>query len=280
MRVCDLAVRVGRVVVVLIMAGPVFGQAARGPAGAGPVAPPKVVRVLELWERQSATNQAVEARFSLVRPIPALDVEERYEGVALLLRPDRVDVSLDRVSEVAGKTRRLFDQRVVATGRSVYYFSRPARQVVVSSRDAEGGQPVLRWELLTMVFEVKAAELLTAYRVALVKETSKSYYLQLVPRERVTGGELERLDVVLDRSTLLPTYLRLVGPRGADAQTFRFTHVARNAALTEADFRPPALKGWSVVDLTLPDAPKAPPAGSRLPPPIVSTPAPAPPGGR
>jgi hypothetical protein len=68
----------------------------------------------------------------------------------------------------------------------------------------------------------------------------------------------------------LPTPLRRVGTNSEDTRLFKFTRFIRNPVVKDAVFQPPELKGWTVVDLSLPEPSPARP----LPPPVFSEVAP------
>jgi hypothetical protein len=122
-----------------------------------------------------------------------------------------------------------------------------------------------------LLFGMKADEVKDRFRVRLIKQTAESDHLQLFPKR---PGGFTRFDLVLDRKSLLPSYLRLVDRNGKDTQTYTFTKARRNPpGMTDADFRAATPKGWTVVDLRLPDLP--PPGAAPSGPPLQSAVAPA-----
>jgi hypothetical protein len=262
----------GVVLCILVFACPVPGQGPKVPSP--PIAerstPDNLRRLLARWERQCASNRAIEARFTLVKSYPAWDLVERFEASAVLARPDKLYVNLVAVDPSGAASRREFHHRIIGTGRRLYLVMNRTRQVVVVDSGASGGEGLIQSDLIALLFDLKADAVVKRYQVELVKETPQSYVLQFTPRASVVTADFHRLDVMLDRESLLPTNLRLVATNGKDTQLFKFTRVVPNPIVSDATFQPPELKGWSVVDMSSPDFPTARPASGPLPPPVYS----------
>jgi outer membrane lipoprotein-sorting protein len=230
-------------------------------------------RVLANWERTWSSTRAVEARFVPVKRFPAWGSEDRYEGTALVALPDKLKVTLDIVEPdpAGGELRRRFHHQIIGSGRTLLFLSNDMKQVSVHAWGGPERQTVLQDELLMLLFGMKADEVKSRFRVRLIKQTAEADYLQLFPQR---PGGFTRFDLVLDRKSLLPSYLRIVDANGKDTQTYTFTKARRNPpGVTDADFQAATPKGWTVVDLRLPDPP--PPAAVPSGPSIFSEVAPS-----
>jgi hypothetical protein len=268
---------------VVTLAGPALAQAPtpRGPSAAMEErsTPGTVKELLARWERKCASNHAIETRFTLAKSYPDWDQVERFEASALLARPNKLYVNLVEVAPAGATPRREFHHRIIDTGRTLYLLMNPTRQVVILDSGTTGGEGLIQSDLIALLFDLRVAAVLNRYRVELVKETAHSYVLQFIPRPSPAPPEFRRLDIMLDRNSLLPTALRLVATNGKDTQLFKFTKVVPNPVVKDTAFEPPELKGWKVVDLSLSGLTRARPSGGPLPPPVYSEVSPPPPSG-
>jgi outer membrane lipoprotein-sorting protein len=259
-----------------LMAATVLAQPPGAAGPDDPAAGERLDRVLADWDRSWASPRAVEVRFVLVKHFPGWGSEDRYEGTALVARPDRLKVTLDAVEPdpAGGAPRRRFHHQIIASGRSLVVLANDTKQVALHDWGGPGKQAVLQDELMMLLFGMKADEIKERFRVALIRQTPQADLLRLVPTR---PGSFARFDLVLDRKTLLPSHLRLVELNGKDTQTYTITKARRDPpGVTDSDFRAAIPKGWTVVDLRRPDPP---PAGA-VPsgPAVTSEVAPAGPG--
>jgi outer membrane lipoprotein-sorting protein len=241
-----------------------------------PAARTRLEQLLADWERSWASTRAVEARFVVVKSFPAWGSEDRYEGTVLVAHPDKLKVTLEAVvpDPAGGEPLRRFHHQIVGSGRNMVFLANDTKQVFLHGWGGPGKQTVFQDELLALLFGMKSAEVEERFRVTLVKQTAQFDHLQLVPKQ---PGNFSRFDLVLDHKTLLPRYLRLLELNGKDTQTYSFTKARRNPpGLTASDFQTAVPKGWTVMDMRLPEplTPSAFSSRGSLPPPITSEVAP------
>jgi outer membrane lipoprotein-sorting protein len=106
-------------------------------------------------------------------------------------------------------------------------------------------------EFLLLGFGTSGKELRKAYRVTLVGEPAvgdqKTVELELTPKSSAVQKQISKVDLWLDRSTMLPVQQEFFETASGDYSIVTYSHVVENGEIPESIFKPHWPKGTQKV---------------------------------
>ncbi len=226
-------------------AGP--APASGGVAGLNPPDPAAAARMqtlLAAWEQRSSGDQTLYAEFTRRDKSVAFPGEKVYQGMALLKRPNLA--CLEFKEQVEGQKDPVFTERIVCSGKEVYHFIGPQKQVFVYPLAEDQRRRALEEGPLPFIFNMRSEEANRRYVMDLAQEIPPAdgkpgkYVIRIIPKLPIDREEFSQAQVLLTQDTFLPEALRIYSPNGKDTKTFVFKKVERNgtnAANNENNFR-------------------------------------------
>ncbi len=201
------------------------------------------------WEKQSAKLKSLDVKFKRVDHSPAWGDNELYEGRAMLQSPNLAWLDFKKVGvDEHNKPKLVPHERIVCTGKEVWQFNSPTRQIFIFPLERGQQQRALEEGPLPFLFNMKAGEAKKRYRMSLVAENASAYVVTVVPLLDIDKESFSKAIIQLDRAYLLPTNIVLFAPDEKSTQNYKFTDIKPNAVIPAANFHWTDLgPSWKVV---------------------------------
>jgi TIGR03009 family protein len=230
-------------------------QAAPRSAGAGAPAPAnapdanRMRQILKDWERRSTLLKSLDVEIVRTDRSKAWGDEE-YEGRAMLVSPDLAWLHFDKF-EVDPKTnqkKKVGNERIVCNGKEVWQYRIDTKQIYIFPLGQDARQRALDEGPLPFLFNMKEAEALDRYVMALVNQTPECFVISVVPRKAIDQKSFTRAFLQLEKKTYLPSKIFLVSPDGQSSKEFLLKNVRQNLDIPMANFDPkPMGPPWQVI---------------------------------
>ncbi len=245
-----------------VEAAPARGKVAPK-AKAAPVAAPdgqRMEQLLNLWEKQSALLKSLDVKFKRVDHSPAWGDNELYEGRAMLQSPNLAWLDFKKVGvDKNNKPALVPHERIVCTGKEVWQYHSPTRQIFIFPLEKQQQQRALEEGPLPFLFNMRAGEAKKRYKMSLVAENEKTYMVTVIPLLEIDKESFSKAIIQLDREYLLPTNIVLIAPDEKSTQDYKFTNVKPNAVVDARNFIcKPLDPPWKVVRNPGGDGPRRP----------------------
>jgi len=197
----------------------------------------RMEQLLILWEKQSARLKSLDVKFKRVDHSPAWGDNELYEGRAMLQSPNLAWLDFKKVSvDKQNKATLVPYERIVCTGKEVWQYNSPTRQIFIFPLEKMEQQRALEEGPLPFLFNMKAAEAKKRYQMSLVSENSANYLVKVIPLLEIDKESFSKAMIQLDRKYLLPTNIVLIMPDGKSTQDYKFSDVKPNAVVDARNF--------------------------------------------
>lgn len=213
-------------------AAPAQAGAAPGVSAPDPAAVARMQVLLRQWEQQSQGDQTLYAEFTRRDKSVAFPGEKVYEGKALLKRPNLACLEFNEVLE--GQPKPVFTERIVCSGKEVFHFIGPQKQVFVYPLAEDQRRRALEEGPLPFIFNMRSEEANRRYIMDLAQEIPAAdgkpgkYVIRIIPKLPIDREEFSQAQVLLTQDTFLPEALRIYSPNAKDTKTFVFKKVERN----------------------------------------------------
>jgi TIGR03009 family protein len=237
------------------------------PKAAAPAPDPrKMDLLLDQWEEQSGKTTSMVAAFVRTDFSSVWETTTKYTGQALLKSPNYACLEFRKVVDPQKKPE--FHERIICSGDKVFQFVQDSRQIFEYPLDPNERKRALEEGPLPFLFNMKAADAKSRYRMRVMNENADLYLIGIAPIHPIDQEAFSKAFVWLDRKTFLPRKLQLSDPKnGKDTKTFEFTKIARNIEIDMKNFDGEAItklmlgKKWDLVVNPGPDS--QPPATAR-----------------
>ena len=205
-------------------------------------------QLLTLWEKQSARLKSLDVKFKRVDHSPAWGDNELYEGRAMLQSPNLAWLDFKKVGvDKQNKPTLVPHERIVCTGKEVWQYHSPTRQIFIFPLEKQQQQRALEEGPLPFLFNMRADEAKKRYQMSLIAENAATYMVTVIPLLEIDKESFSKAIIQLDRKYLLPTNIVLIAPDGKSTQDYKFSDVKPNAVVDARNFdlqaAGPALEG-------------------------------------
>lgn len=202
--------------------------------------------LLAAWEQRSALVKELDAEFSRKDHSPAWQENTEYKGRALLKSPDLAYLDFEKLNPEDKKFTH--HERIICTGKDVYHYQTPSRQIFIYPLSAEERARALEEGPLPFLFNMRAEKAKTRYKMSLLDENEQGAWIQILPLEKFDQESFSKVYVLLNKQQFLPDRLILYAPNGKDTQDYKFKTIKMNSNIDNANFvgTVPA-KGWDVI---------------------------------
>jgi len=206
-------------------------------------------QLLVLWEKQSTRLKSLDVKFKRVDQNPAWGDNELYEGRAMLQSPNLAWLDFKKVGVDKQKKPTLIPhERIVCTGKEVWQYHSPTRQIFIFPLEKQEQQRALEEGPLPFLFNMRADEAKKRYQMSLIAENAATYMVTVIPLLEIDKESFSKAIIQLDRKYLLPTNIVLIAPDGKSTQDYKFSDVKPNAPVPLANFDcKPLPPPWKVV---------------------------------
>lgn len=218
-------------------------------------------RVLKNWETHSARIKTLHGKHQRIVYNDVFEVEKHSEGQFYYECPDhgRIDVKgLEPPKGAQGqklgkkgipfRVEADIPERWVCDGRKVISINDDEKSFQeIAIPETMRGANIIN-SPLPFLFGLKVEEAQRRFLMKLVKEDAKFVSLQAIPRMGQDAASYQKADIILDKSTYLPTAVRLVDPAGTVTTVYKFSGMNLNQqGMAER------LKSWLGKDPFTPD---------------------------
>ena len=139
-------------------------------------------------------------------------------------------------------------ERIVCTGKEVWQYHSPTRQIFIFPLEKQQQQRALEEGPLPFLFNMRADEAKKRYQMSLIAENSATYMVTVIPLLEIDKESFSKAIIQLDRKYLLPTNIVLIAPDGKSTQDYKFSDVKPNAVVDARNFVcKPLDPPWKVV---------------------------------
>jgi TIGR03009 family protein len=193
------------------------------------------------WEGSMKKVETLKARVVQEREDNVLRTRVIYDGEALYMRPNLFSLELRRRDKPA-----VF-QKYVCTGTFLYEYN-PLKSEIRAHEISppQPGKPADD-NILSFLFEVKAAEAKTRYGLKLLNPDQNYVYVEVLPLRPADRQDFQKAYLALTQTTLMPRAIKMVEPNG-NQLTFDFPVIDVGVRLDRAQFSQPQLPpGWKMV---------------------------------
>ncbi len=197
-----------------------------------PVKAQKLEELLKRWEARSKVVESLDVKYTRYDNDPVFNVNKKFEGRALLMRPDFV--YLDFFEIVEGKPR-AFDERIVCDGKDVYQFRGSTKQIFIYPLPKDQQDKALNQGALPFLFDMSVKKAKERYQMYFKSEDDKSYIIQIIPLLAIDREEYSQAMLQLSKDKLLPMALKLTSPNNKETKRFAFGPATRIGEVEPAD---------------------------------------------
>lgn len=232
------------------------------PPAAPAVAPPqetaaqkaaKMKKLLVHWERQSAMLKTLDVTIKRIDKAEAWNVDDVYEGRAILKAPNLAFLDFKKIVVEKGKTKREPAEQIRCTGSEVWQYKFAEKQLFIYPLDREQRKRALEEGPLPFLFNMKAAEAEARYTMRLLDENAAAYMISVTPKLAIDMESFSKAYIQLDRARLLPTRIYLVHPNGKDTRDYQLSEIRANEPVNDLNFQGASPRGWRVERPSLAD---------------------------
>lgn len=229
--------------------------AAKDPAAAAERMKP----LLKAWEQRSAQLKSLDVEITRVDESEAWGIDQ-YEGRAMLKSPNLARLDFSKVDKTDPKKPKLVhDERIICTGKEVWQYKSPQKQISIFTLDKENQKRALEEGPLPFLFNMKAAAAEARYKMSLISEAKDHWVIEIVPLLQVDQEAFSLAFLRLTRENYLPDRIKLISPNGKDTKEFFLRSVKPNANINDQNFVGTAMpKPWTMVRNPGIEAPAAP----------------------
>jgi TIGR03009 family protein len=224
----------------------VLGAPAQAPNQAALAAPFDPVnnpldKMLLQWELSMKKIDTLRASVVQEREDNVLKTRVIYDGEAQYMRPNLFSLELRRRDKPA-----VF-QKFVCTGAFLYEYSQQKSEVRLHEiSPPQPGKPQDD-NILSFLFEIKAAEAKNRYGLKLVKQDQNYVYVEVLPTRPADRQDFQTAYLALTQTTLMPRAIKMIEPNG-NKLTFDFPVIDVGVRLNRAQFAKPEVPaGWKMV---------------------------------
>ena len=179
----------------------------------------KMEDLLKRWEAQSKSISSLYVKYVRVDNDTMFNVSKKYEGQAMLHKPDLV--FLDFYEVATGKPNTL-DERIVCDGKSVYQFKGATKQIWVYPLPKNQQEKALNQGALPFLFDMTVEKAKNRYQMIYRGENETSFIIQIIPLLEIDRAEYGLAMVQLSKDRLLPMAIKLTSPNGKETKLFTF----------------------------------------------------------
>lgn len=250
----------------------------------------KMEDLLKRWESQSKQISSLVVQYVRVDDDRVFSSTKKYEGQAMLQKPDLV--YFDFYEVVPGKTK-AFDERIVCDGKNVYQFKGASKQIFVYPLPKNQQEKALNQGALPFLFDMSVAKAKNRYEMSFRGEDETSYFIKIIPLLAIDREEYSQAMLQLSKDRLLPMAIKLTSPGGKETKLFTFLPEKSipNGPIAPAAFDGTSMaealskkSGWKVIynpdPSGVPQPAAAPAVGARPAPRVGTRPAAPAQGGR
>ncbi len=203
--------------------------------------PEELEKLLEQWELKSSKIKILEGKHKRTTYNLVFETEQIANGVFYLETPDKGRIDLvgikpeknDKSSRLgkSGKPFRLEEgrgEKWICSGQEVIAVNEEEKtyEIMPLPKDVQGENIVK--SPLPFLFGMKADEAKQRYRMVLKSETDKGAMLIIRPRLQLDQQNYSEAWVMLDKSTYLPSAVKLFDPSGSLETVYKFEDVKVN----------------------------------------------------
>lgn len=209
---------------------------------------PRMKKLLADWEKQSALNKTLDVKIVRLDKSPEWGDEE-FEGRTLLESPNHAWLDFKKVeTDEQGRRKLIPHERIICTGTEVWQYKPETKQIFIFPLDRQNQQRALEEGPLPFLFNMKAAEAVARYEMALANEVKNSWVISVVPRLKMDQEAFSKAFINLRKSDHMPDRIFLISPDGKSTKDFKLSEVKTNQPVAPANFKGvnPG-KPWQVV---------------------------------
>jgi TIGR03009 family protein len=222
-------------------------------------------QILQDWETQSGKLKTLEVSLYRIDTIPAWNDVEHFVGQAAFKTPqlaflDFRKVKMQKQADPKDPNKQVLApvkkngqvvstpfQTVLCTDKEIWEYRSETKQILIFPLDRDARKRAIEEGPLPFLFNMRAAEAVQRYKVALQAEDPKTYLVRIVPLWEADQQSFSIAWVYLDREFLLPRRIFLLAPDKKSSKDFHLSNIRANKPVDSRKFVgvDPG-KGWKI----------------------------------